>query len=100
MNNINQELKTVLEQLEKYKYLRLEKECKGEYIIITFLSDGDKVYKKLKTYYTKDKTTLKKQKEYTLSCCPCFGIIDKDVYDLIVNHSYKIIKEKEEKDGE
>lgn len=99
MIDINQELKIALEQLKKYKYIRLEKECKGEYIIITFLSDGDKVFKKLKTYYSKDKTTLRKQKEYTLTCCLYFDIIDKDVYELITNYGYKIIKEKDEKNG-
>ena len=73
--------------------LRLGKQCKKEYIVITFVCDGNIVMFKHKTHWDIDKTSIKKQKTWSINK-NISNVVDNDVYDLILNGNYKILFEK------
>jgi hypothetical protein len=73
-------------------FLVLGKQCKQEYITITFyimshINDG--TIKKVKTHWNKEKTEIRKVKEKVLNKS-ISSLVDNDVYDLILNNGYKL----------
>ena len=59
--------------------LRLGKQCKKEYIVITFVCDGNIVMFKHKTHWDIDKTRIKKQKTWS---------INKNISNVVDNLNY------------
>lgn len=76
-------------KLRETRKLILEKECKQEFISISCYAERSIVKHIIKTYYTKDKAEVKREKKKELAK-PISSFINDDIYDLIVNGKYKI----------
>ena len=74
--------------------LKLGKMCKQEYILITFYTkvfDNTTVGSMVKSYWSTDKTEMKKRKEKVIGKS-ISSVIDNDVYDLILNGKYQVVE--------
>lgn len=74
--------------------LKLGKMCKQEYILITYntnIFDKNSVGSMIKSYWNMDKTEMKKMKEKVIGKS-ISSVIDNDVYDLILNGKYQVVK--------
>lgn len=76
-------------------YLKLGKQCKEEYITITYRLllhfKADNAISKTKTHWNKEKTEIRKTKENVLDKS-ISSLINDEVYDLILNGKYKVLE--------
>lgn len=79
-------------KLKTTGHLILGRQCKQEYITVTFYimsHTNSGTIKKVKTHWNKEKTEVRKNKESVLNKS-ISSLVDNDVYNLILNDGYKL----------